>query len=317
MADELLNRTVDPFKFILTYKFSQHHIKLLFSCIRARGGSNNNPNTIQFKSTLRQILMHNSIAPSNKSNVLSFEETYNGCIFSLKTSRRQSPASEIMNANFPDEDEVRNTDENPRMDGRDAEDNQYVMEQLFVQDEPTIYQENVLYYITGYIIKQMMKELTCHACLEAIIVPVVTLEHQYSCPSYARLVARKDMGSLMKASHGAFKVIEQAEKSFYIHVLLRSKSKITTKKISLQMMVLEVLQSFNWTKQFPSIDGHRFDVEAGYQDDHLTQIVKRLALRYLTLRLKTYGLRYTRRVVKRSMPSKRHLFNKMTLFMNI
>ena len=33
-----------PFKYLLTYKFSQDHIELLFSCIRAKGGWNNNPN---------------------------------------------------------------------------------------------------------------------------------------------------------------------------------------------------------------------------------------------------------------------------------
>ena len=40
MANEMF--TIDqPFKYLLTYKYSQDHIELLFSCIRAKGGWNN------------------------------------------------------------------------------------------------------------------------------------------------------------------------------------------------------------------------------------------------------------------------------------
>ena len=37
MADEMFNME-NPFKYLLTHKFSQDHIELLFSCIRAKGG---------------------------------------------------------------------------------------------------------------------------------------------------------------------------------------------------------------------------------------------------------------------------------------
>ena len=57
ISEELLSREVNPYKYILTYKFSQDHIELLFSCIRSRGGFNNNPNTLQFRTALKQILM--------------------------------------------------------------------------------------------------------------------------------------------------------------------------------------------------------------------------------------------------------------------
>jgi len=54
IAYKLLGRAQSPLKYILTYKMSQDHLELFFSCIRSRGGSNNNPNYIQFKKTLRQ-----------------------------------------------------------------------------------------------------------------------------------------------------------------------------------------------------------------------------------------------------------------------
>ena len=38
MVNEMLSSPVNPFKYLPTYKFSQDHIELLFSCIRSRDG---------------------------------------------------------------------------------------------------------------------------------------------------------------------------------------------------------------------------------------------------------------------------------------
>ncbi|XP_065642826.1 DNA transposase THAP9-like isoform X2 [Hydra vulgaris] len=61
LAYELLTLNVHPFKFCLTYKFSQDYIELLFSCICEKNGFNNKPDGTQFKSSLKRILLHNSI----------------------------------------------------------------------------------------------------------------------------------------------------------------------------------------------------------------------------------------------------------------
>ena len=74
IAEDLLARESNQLKYLLTYKFSQNHIELLFSCIRSRGAFNNNPNALQFKTALRQILLRNSIMASNKANVICFED---------------------------------------------------------------------------------------------------------------------------------------------------------------------------------------------------------------------------------------------------
>lgn len=58
---QLLNKSQSPLKFVLTYKMSQDHLELFFSCVRARGGSNNNPNSVLFKNTLRQLLFTKNI----------------------------------------------------------------------------------------------------------------------------------------------------------------------------------------------------------------------------------------------------------------
>ena len=43
MTHEMFTVINQPFKYFLTYKFSQDHLELLFSCIRAKGCWNNNP----------------------------------------------------------------------------------------------------------------------------------------------------------------------------------------------------------------------------------------------------------------------------------
>ena len=72
MAKQMLSLSTNPFKYLLTYKFSQDHIELLFSCIRSRGGWNNNPNCLQMKYALRNMLMRNAITASKNANCVDF-----------------------------------------------------------------------------------------------------------------------------------------------------------------------------------------------------------------------------------------------------
>ena len=53
--DEVCENT-NILKYIPTYKFSQDHIELLFGCIRAHNGRNNNPTCRQFKSVMKKFL---------------------------------------------------------------------------------------------------------------------------------------------------------------------------------------------------------------------------------------------------------------------
>ena len=48
MSHEMFTFLENPFNYILTYKFSQDHLELLFSCTRAKGGWTNNPNSFKW-----------------------------------------------------------------------------------------------------------------------------------------------------------------------------------------------------------------------------------------------------------------------------
>jgi len=69
------------FKYILTYKFSQDYLEILFSKIISRHGYNNNPNVLQFKYAMRQILLRNEIRGSANSNCLHLDSVPIGTVF--------------------------------------------------------------------------------------------------------------------------------------------------------------------------------------------------------------------------------------------
>ena len=295
LAAELLNREVMPYNYFLTYKVSQDHIELLFSCVRSRGGFNNNPNAIQFKTAMKQILLKNSIMSSNRSNVLCFESQSIGSLFSLKWTKRRTPICELS------EDEVSHANE-------DAD-----VQHIFDNNVSKV-TENVLYYISGFLVRGIVKDIDCQECSEALLSPIN--DHQYCYLPYDSLVNRKNRGGLIHSSYGVYKVVFTCEKSFKVNVINNDKN-ISLKSNLIQRMMYEVVSSCDWSHYFPLISDHRFHIDAGFEDDHLTQIVKRISNKYLTMRLHTYGKRYTREIVNKDSPSVRHQLTKLILFKNI
>ncbi|EZA46673.1 THAP domain-containing protein, partial [Ooceraea biroi] len=62
-------------KYILTYKLSQDHLEMFFSCIRAMGGYNNNPNVKQFMASYKRLLHHTEVQSSSQGNCISLDNT--------------------------------------------------------------------------------------------------------------------------------------------------------------------------------------------------------------------------------------------------
>lgn len=88
LAKDLFEMEKESLNFFLTYKFSQDHLELFFSCIRSRGGWNNNPNCQQLKWAVRQLLFKNSITGSINANCNDFGE-YCTPAFELRSEMRQ------------------------------------------------------------------------------------------------------------------------------------------------------------------------------------------------------------------------------------
>ena len=93
MTQEIFS-IADPFKYLLTYKFSQDHRELLFSCVRAKGGWNKNLNCLQLKYALRKMLLRNAITASKNANCLRFETTSTSIIPFFHSKKHRAPLTE-------------------------------------------------------------------------------------------------------------------------------------------------------------------------------------------------------------------------------
>ena len=65
------------YKFIMTYRLSQNHLETFLSRVRRKSGWNNNPTALQFKWTLRMLLLKNNVLPSKHANCIQLECSYN------------------------------------------------------------------------------------------------------------------------------------------------------------------------------------------------------------------------------------------------
>ena len=93
MAEELLHRSHQQFHYVLTCKFSQDPIELLFNKIQRLGGWNNNPSAKDFRLALRRIIIRNSIEPSKTGNCTNFEDAFSDSqgLLDFSWKRKQKP----------------------------------------------------------------------------------------------------------------------------------------------------------------------------------------------------------------------------------
>ena len=203
IAKGMFSRPINPPSYILTYRFSQDHIEVLFSCIRAKHGWNNNPKSIQFRSALRNMLFNHSIKASLKANCVQYELAAQTPIFNLQWSKRASPLKDI--------DTLSNTNENDT----------YILDLDLPNCLPP-YKDNVLYYISGFICRKIKDTISCKDCLLSIMDTAPTSVDDLGPSSiiYGRnLTKRKDRGGLINASQGIFEILKVCEKVFTLHIL--------------------------------------------------------------------------------------------------
>ena len=149
-----------PLSYLLTYHSSQDHIEVFLSCIQARNGWNNNPNSVQFQSSIKSMLFSNLVKASLKANCVHYDQAAQTPIFSMKWSKRQSPLKEI-------EIPLGDTNENPI--------------DMNTTSSLSPFKHNVLYYIPGYICRKMQSSITCAMCAFAILqyLPKSLEDHNY------------------------------------------------------------------------------------------------------------------------------------------
>ena len=137
-------------KFIPTYKFSQDYIELIFGCIRAHNGCNNNPTCSQFKAAFKKISIRAELRPSSTGNCISLEDV---SILHVSSSTKQK---------------------------QDDLSDQLEVDQLcdvlsyiaLIEKSETItlspFAECIVTYIAGFVVFSFYKKLDCDSCLDML-----------------------------------------------------------------------------------------------------------------------------------------------------
>ena len=162
MGQKMLTLSQDPFKYILTHKYSQDHIESLFSCIRPKGGWNNNPNVLQFKSAVRHLLLGNAVT-ALETTKCKFCDEYTIISF-FHARKNTTPLSKTAN----------------QEDGKEAEQQDERLNRVISQldFEPTELKASILTYIVGFVVKKI-RCLTCIQSLTSWYICTPNDKHDY------------------------------------------------------------------------------------------------------------------------------------------
>ena len=178
------------FQYFLIYKFCQDHLEPLFACIRGKNGFNNNPDLRTFKSAWKRILLRNSIIASRHGNCVMFEEEACAPVFSFKWSKNRTPLRQ------------------PESDMSDEGEKE--LSTYLITQESTFspYKDAIIAYVGGYIIRSLMKSISCPTCYQAAVTNKknVDLDHIF--------ISMKDRGGLLYPSRDVLKILKICETVF-------------------------------------------------------------------------------------------------------
>ena len=290
MAIQMLSLSTNPFKYLLTYKFSQDHIELLFLCIRSRGGWNNNPNCLQLKYAIKKMLMRNAITASKNANCVDFTGC-NNIIPLFHTKKQKTDTNK-------DSEEVTTSEQRKKE-----------MDRMFqrLNKEHSEFISNVLFYIAGYIVSKLIENLSCSKCKRALMpLPTETTsdDHDYTATRYheagkaASFTTFVNNGGLQIPSTSVYRTVEFCEHVFRATVTGDDGQHISNKANLKNKMIINVSHHFAIDSTVALFTDHEDgDNEAVVEDDHRTQLTKFVADKYFTLRLYNYGKKYTREIV--------------------
>ncbi|KAF0715996.1 THAP domain-containing protein 1-like isoform X5, partial [Aphis craccivora] len=283
MSYKLLYKNQNPLKFILTYKVSQDHLELFFACVRSRGGCNNNPNCIQFKHTLRQLLFTRNITV-NSGNCCDFDALEDE-ILEFRSEKRSMMSVQEETTFDDDESEI-----------------QTYLDQLN-NLQLGEYVNDILDYISGYIIRSMVKKLSCTFCIKALT------NHQ-SDHTYANsltFTSSVNRGKLFIVSKAISLIVQHLEKAFQIIVV---KEKELHKNVSLNIFECAKKSILAKNNNFFFTGFHPINVDLGAPSHEYT-LFKAISKKFINIRMRHYQKEYNIREVQKNKSSLRVKLSKL------
>lgn len=274
LADEIFQIT--QYKYILTYKFSQDHLEMFFSKIRQRFGNNNNPNALELKTAMKQILLKNSITSSYAANCIALDNTGTESVFEIRWAKKKVESLE-------EEEEIPD---------------------LFPSMNNTfdIVKDNILYYISGFIVRCLLKKVDCQTCANSMLETLS--EHNYNHKySHSILVNVKNRGGLIKSSINVIKIVRVIENTLIQLTLGLSTLNIPGLGNKIILAVKNYVYSSNIFTDL-NCDND------GFLENHRLNLVTLISKQYLKIRLHHLSnLKTICNVSKRRLLTKLIIFN--------
>lgn len=240
--------------FILSYKFSQDHIEMLFSAIRAKGGFNNNPTVSQFESAYKSIIVHTEIKSSSSANCMALDDT---TILRVSSSNSK----------------VKNTQSELLYLLCVAGTEHLEIEDLETEDLLSVYQNSdfindVVYYMAGYVVRRIKKTILCDICAKELEIEL----------SESKLLNRKNCGGLIKPSYDVVQLCKITE-----HTIRQFKD--IDKNNVINKITIETMKKMNMDKYFTNISSHIRVLDQEPLNNHLLQLIKIIINIYSKIRL--------------------------------
>lgn len=238
---------------------SQDYLEIFFSAIRSKGGFNNNPTALQFMSAYKRLLIHGELKNITTGNCVPLESinilTCNMTSICRKLNSRRSKLLS-MTEDLDPEDMVF----------------ELPVHHDYVGIELTEFSKDITIYIAGYITKNLKSVIKCEECLSAIV------SHE----KYPSFIKKRDFGGLHYPSQDVIKVCLHAEKSLR-HILIIHGNAYFNNKIGLPKLIVSIFKMFVHTEIFVKLRDHV--LEQSPLDNHLSLLIKAIALRYLEVRI--------------------------------
>ena len=184
---------------------------------------------------------------------------------------------------------------------------------------------NVLFYVAGYIVSKLIKAVACPACKKSLLPLPKQLPdngHDYTSTIYheagkaSSFTTFVNKGGLQNPSTSVFRTVEYCEHVFKATVTGKDGKQISSEGNLKKKMIVNVCQHCTLDSSTGLFTDHGDDDNEFLADDHRTNLMKRVAEKYFTLRLYNFGKKYVKEIVNDGKQSDRHLFNKITLFKN-
>lgn len=183
--------------FLLTYKLSQDHLEVYFSCVRSRGGHSNNPTANQFVHIFKKLLMHADVKGSNHGNCLLLD---NSTILKIPENNLAAVTTGC------DEIQYIRCEMSPYIqfdqNGKLIQGKEYYGKRTNLS-----YLNGVIIYIAGAVLRALCRRSKCDIC------PVL-LTNDREKHSGSDLLERKNRGGLCKPNSDVITICQIAEKIF-------------------------------------------------------------------------------------------------------